>query len=109
MAGGKASLTNSLQFLRSAWLSGAVILPATGAGGSPFWSSFQEANKRQDDQLRQVAAVINRYGPCSSSFRHWPSGSRLVVRRQLKPRDAAGGRTRSARGMRHRSLAADGG
>lgn len=62
MDGFKASLTNSLQFQLSAWLSGAVILLALGAGGYSFWSSFQEANDLQDDQLRQVAALINRQG-----------------------------------------------
>ena len=62
MDGRKASLTNSLQFQLSAWLSGAVILLALGAGGYSLWSSFQEANELQDDQLRQVAALINRHG-----------------------------------------------
>ena len=62
MDGREASLTNSLQFQLSAWLSGAVILLALGAGGYSFWSSFQEANELQDDQLRQVAALINRHG-----------------------------------------------
>ena len=41
MDGFKASLTQSLQFQLSAWLSGAVILLALGAGGYSFWSSFQ--------------------------------------------------------------------
>ncbi len=62
MDGGKASLTKSLQFQLSVWLSGAVILLALGAGGYSFWTSFQEANELQDDQLRQVAALINRHG-----------------------------------------------
>ena len=61
MDGRKASLTNSLQFQLSAWLSGAVILLALGAGGYSFWSSFQEANELQDDQLRQMAALINQH------------------------------------------------
>ncbi len=62
MDGGKAGLTNSLQFQLSAWLSGAVILLALCAGGYSFWSSFQEAHELQDDQLRQVAALISRQG-----------------------------------------------
>lgn len=62
MDGLKASLTNSLQFQLSAWLSGAVILLALGAGGYSFWTSFQEANELQDDQLRQTAALIGRHG-----------------------------------------------
>lgn len=62
MDGRKESLTNSLQFQLSAWLSGAVILLALSAGAYSFWSSFQEANELQDDQLRQVATLINRHG-----------------------------------------------
>ena len=61
MDGRKASLMNSLQFQLSAWLSGAVILLALGAGGYSFWSSFHEANELQDDQLRQMAALIHRH------------------------------------------------
>jgi len=61
MDGFKASLTQSLQFQLSAWLSGAVILLALGTGGYSFWSSFQETNELQDDQLRQVAALISRH------------------------------------------------
>lgn len=61
MDGRQASLTKSLQFQLSAWLSGAVILLALGAGGYSFWSSFQEANELQDDQLRQMAALIHRH------------------------------------------------
>ena len=61
MDGFKASLTQSLQFQLSAWLSGAVTLLALGAGGYSFWSSFQETNELQDDQLRQVAALISRH------------------------------------------------
>ena len=68
MDGLKASLTQSLQFQLSAWLSSAVILLALGAGGYSFWSSFQEANELQDDQLRQVAALISRHDVRIDSF-----------------------------------------
>lgn len=68
MDGLKASLTQSLQFQLSAWLSGVVILLALGAGGYSFWSSFQEANELQDDQLRQVAALISRHDVRIDSF-----------------------------------------
>ena len=68
MDGLKASLTQSLQFQLSAWLSCVVILLALGAGGYSFWSSFQEANELQDDQLRQVAALISRHDVRIDSF-----------------------------------------
>ena len=68
MDGLKASLTQSLQFQLSAWLSGVVILLALSAGGYSFWSSFQEANELQDDQLRQVAALISRHDVRIDSF-----------------------------------------
>ena len=68
MDGLKASLTQSLQFQLSAWLSGVVILLALGAGGYSFWSSFQEANELQDDQLRQVAALVSRHDVRIDSF-----------------------------------------
>lgn len=58
MDGRKARLRDSLQFQLSAWLSGAVILLALGAGAYSFSSSFEEANELQDDQLRQVAALL---------------------------------------------------
>lgn len=60
MDGLKAKLRQSLRFQLSAWLSGAVILLALMAGSYSFWSSFEEANELQDDQLRQVAALISR-------------------------------------------------
>ncbi|MDQ2778616.1 MAG: ATP-binding protein [Pseudomonadota bacterium] len=62
MDGRQARLRQSLWFQLSAWLSSAVILLALIAGGYSFRSSFGEANELQDDQLRQVAALIAGHG-----------------------------------------------
>lgn len=61
MDGLQARLSNSLQFQLSAWLSGVVLLLAAGAGAFAFWTSFEEANELQDDQLRQVASMFDLY------------------------------------------------
>ena len=61
MDGLKANLTQSLQAQLSAWLSGAVILLALGAGGYSFWSSFQEANKRQDERSSLMSLALSRW------------------------------------------------
>ena len=62
MDGAKARLSDSLQFQLSAWLTGVVVVLTLGAGYVPFRSSFREANALQDDQLRQVAALVQLQG-----------------------------------------------
>ncbi len=61
MDGLQTRLSNSLQFQLSVWLSGVVLLLAAGAGAFSFWTSFEEANELQDDQLRQVASMFDLY------------------------------------------------
>ena len=61
MAGLQGKLTNSLQFKLAAALSALVITLALGAGLLSFWSAFEEANELQDDQLRQMAALIDQH------------------------------------------------
>jgi two-component system OmpR family sensor kinase len=63
MDGAKARLSDSLQFQLSAWLTGVVVLLTLGAGYASFGSSFREANELQDDQLRQVASLVQLQGP----------------------------------------------
>jgi two-component system OmpR family sensor kinase len=62
MDGAKARLSDSLQFQLSAWLTGVVVVLTLGAGYVSFRSSFREANALQDDQLRQVAALVQLQG-----------------------------------------------
>ena len=61
MDGLQGKLTNSLQFRLAAALSALVIALALGAGTFSFWTAFEEANELQDDQLRQMAALIDRH------------------------------------------------
>lgn len=59
MDGFKARLNRSLQFRLSLWLSLVILVMAVPAGVFSFISAFREANELQDDQLRQVAALVN--------------------------------------------------
>lgn len=61
MDGLQGKLTNSLQFRLAASLSGLVIALALGAGAFSFLTAFEEANELQDDQLRQMAALIDQH------------------------------------------------
>jgi two-component system, OmpR family, sensor kinase len=60
MDGFQGRLRQSLQFRLSAWLSLVILVIAVAAGGFSFISAFQEAIELQDDQLRQMAAMISR-------------------------------------------------
>ncbi len=68
MDGVKRQVKNSLQFRLSAWLSWVILAAALAAGSFAFISAFEEANEFQDDQLRQVAALVNQHHlPVTSS------------------------------------------
>lgn len=60
MDGFQGEIKRSLQFRLSAWLSLVILAVALAAGVFSFASAFQEAIELQDDQLRQMAALINR-------------------------------------------------
>ena len=60
MDGRQVPLAGSLQFRLSAWLALAVGGVALAAGVFSFGAAFHEANELQDDQLRQIAAVLRR-------------------------------------------------
>jgi two-component system OmpR family sensor kinase len=62
MDGRQAKLTKSLQFRLAAGLSAIIIALALGAGVFSFRTAFEEANELQDDQLHQVALLIEHYG-----------------------------------------------
>lgn len=61
MDGVTRQVRNSLQFRLSAWLAGVILAVALAAGSVSFILAFQEANELQDDQLRQVAALVNQH------------------------------------------------
>ncbi|SDX76852.1 two-component system, OmpR family, sensor kinase [Collimonas sp. OK242] len=58
MDGCQTRLSRSLQFRLSLWLSLVILAMAVPAGVYSFFSAFHEANDLQDDQLRQVAALV---------------------------------------------------
>lgn len=59
MDGFQGKIRQSLQFRLSAWLSLVILVVALAAGVFSFVSGFQEAIELQDEQLRQMAALIN--------------------------------------------------
>lgn len=59
MDGFQGKIGQSLQFRLSAWLSLVILGFALAAGVFSFASAFKEAIEFQDDQLRQVAALVN--------------------------------------------------
>lgn len=61
MDGEQRTVSRSLQFSLSLWLSVAIILVAIAAAAISFSFALQEANELQDDQLRYMAALINRH------------------------------------------------
>ncbi|MFC5475777.1 sensor histidine kinase [Paraherbaspirillum soli] len=58
MDGVKKYLNSSLQVRLSLWLSMAIVTVALGAGAFSFVFAFKDANELQDNQLRQIAALI---------------------------------------------------
>jgi two-component system OmpR family sensor kinase len=61
MDGFQKKMRQSLQFKLSAWLALSILAMALAAGLFSYFSAFQWALEFQDDQLRQVAALINRH------------------------------------------------
>jgi two-component system OmpR family sensor kinase len=59
MDGFQRKMKQSLQFKLTAWLAASILAMALAAGLFAFYSSFRWALEFQDDQLRQVAALIN--------------------------------------------------
>ncbi len=59
MDGFKIKLTQSLQYKLSIWLCVVIIAMAIAGGTLSFATAFEEANEMQDDQLKQVAALIH--------------------------------------------------
>ncbi|AXI04140.1 ATP-binding protein [Aquirhabdus parva] len=61
MDGAPRKIRQSLQFKLSMRLSVVILLTALIAGILSFVSAFREANELQDDQLKQVAELINHH------------------------------------------------
>jgi len=83
MDGSQGGVRSSLQFRLSVWLSLAIIVLAVVAGVISFTSAFNEAIELQDDQLRQVAALIQNQHlstpPTAIEVPCADPGSRLIV------------------------------
>ena len=62
MDGLKRKLKYSLQARLLLWLSLSAVVTALIAGSASFVIAFIEANRIQDDQLKQTAQLISRYG-----------------------------------------------
>jgi two-component system OmpR family sensor kinase len=60
MDGLQRNIKRSLQFRLSAWLSLVILVVALAAGIFSFASAFQDAIELQDNQLQQMATLINR-------------------------------------------------
>lgn len=61
MDGIKRRIKDSLQIRLSLWLSLAILSIALSAGIFAFFSAFNEAHELQDDVLRQIAILFDRY------------------------------------------------
>mgnify|MGYP000101886876 FL=1 len=59
MDGIKRKINESLQLRLSIWISGIIFVIALISGIFSFYSAFVEANELQDDQLQQIAALLN--------------------------------------------------
>ena len=60
MDGLQRELKQSMQFRLSAWLSLVILCMAVVAGAFSFFAAFDEANELQDEQLTQIASLVNR-------------------------------------------------
>lgn len=59
MDGIKRKINDSLQLRLSVWISAIIFVIALISGIFSFYSAFVEANELQDDQLQQIAALLN--------------------------------------------------
>jgi two-component system OmpR family sensor kinase len=63
MDGFKRKISNSLQAQLSFWLSVSIVFAAIGGGFFSFRGVLDEANEFQDDQLRQIAGLMQQQQP----------------------------------------------
>ena len=78
-----ARMSRSLQARLSLWLALAIVAVGVVAGALSFAAAFHEAIELQDDQLRQFAALLDRFGGAPPAARDSasgdPSDARIVV------------------------------
>ncbi len=92
----KGAATRSLQFRLSLWLSLVILLVALVAGALSFSQAFREAIESQDDQLGQIAALLERQrlapapAVTSSKLKDEDADARIVIQ-ALRP--SGGGAT----------------
>jgi len=98
MDGIEGKVGRSLQLRLSVWLCGVILLVAVAGGIFSFVSAFREANELQDDQLRQIAALVGHHAlplPAAAAQKAEPvsdADSRVIVQplpRPGKPPDHA--------------------
>ncbi len=68
MDGFKRRVGPSLQARLSAWLGAAIVIGALAAGVGAYFAAYEEAIDLQDDQLRQLAALVSRHIPSHNGF-----------------------------------------
>lgn len=92
MDGIQRAINTSLQFKLSVWIAGVILSIALAGGVFSFVSAFMEANELQDDQLRQVAALIDQNALSTAhnmteaeyNALHIDSEARIIIQ-ELKP------------------------
>lgn len=61
-------MNKSLRRQLSGWIAAVTIISGIAAGGCSFLLTFQEARELQDDQLRQLALLIDRSGASTDTW-----------------------------------------
>uniref|UniRef100_UPI0031CE9923 histidine kinase dimerization/phospho-acceptor domain-containing protein n=1 Tax=Herbaspirillum sp. TaxID=1890675 RepID=UPI0031CE9923 len=77
MDGFKRKITGSLQAQLSFWLSAVILATAAGGGYFSFRGALREANAFQDDQLRQIAGLMQQQKPHTG----------LLITQEIEPSD----------------------
>ncbi len=68
MDGGPKQMNKSLRRQLSGWIAAVTIISGIAAGGCSFFLTFQEARELQDDQLRQLALLVDRSGASTDTW-----------------------------------------
>ena len=68
MDGGPKQMNKSLRRQLSGWIAAVTIISGIVAGGCSFFLTLQEACELQDDQLRQLALLVDRSGASTDTW-----------------------------------------